>query len=280
MKIILSRKGFDSEAGGCASPIFPDDPFLSLPIPEETSHVSFSDIGGDRRIGAIVEDLTIRWNEPRKASDHVHLDPDLRKDSLHRKPGWRPLFGQAGSPQGHLNKNGVGIGDVFLFFGWFRRVEQVNGRFRFVPQAPNLHMFYGWLEVGDMWKVDKEKNRIPLWAAEHPHVTAKNYRPNNTIYVAAGNDSTHNAGTFRSFADQLVLTEAGQSRSRWRLPKWLHPADRRSRLSCHDKLEKWRFDNNYAYLQSVGRGQEFVLDTVDYPEAVDWAKGLIAQHRA
>jgi len=34
MKIILSRKGFDSSYGGCPSPILPDGTLLSLPIPE------------------------------------------------------------------------------------------------------------------------------------------------------------------------------------------------------------------------------------------------------
>jgi len=34
MKVILSRKGFDSSYGGCASPILPDGTLLSLPIPE------------------------------------------------------------------------------------------------------------------------------------------------------------------------------------------------------------------------------------------------------
>ena len=33
-KIILSRKGFDSTAGGKPSPIFPDGSIFSLPIPQ------------------------------------------------------------------------------------------------------------------------------------------------------------------------------------------------------------------------------------------------------
>lgn len=33
MKIILSRKGFDSENGGYPSPILPDGSLLSIPIP-------------------------------------------------------------------------------------------------------------------------------------------------------------------------------------------------------------------------------------------------------
>ncbi len=64
MKLILSRKGFDSKFGGCASPIFGDGTFMSLPIPEKSGRVSFSGIGGNGRIGAIVEDLTYRRKQP------------------------------------------------------------------------------------------------------------------------------------------------------------------------------------------------------------------------
>ncbi|CAI8922445.1 hypothetical protein EMIT0158MI4_310005 [Burkholderia ambifaria] len=42
-------------------------------------------------------------------------------------PGWRPALGQTGAAQGHLSNNGVGAGDVFLFFGWFRQVEKSRG---------------------------------------------------------------------------------------------------------------------------------------------------------
>ena len=36
MKVILSRKGFDSQYGGMPSPILPDGTLLSLPIPSKT----------------------------------------------------------------------------------------------------------------------------------------------------------------------------------------------------------------------------------------------------
>ena len=39
MKLILSRKGFDSGAGGCASAITPDGTLLSLPIPDKLSPI-------------------------------------------------------------------------------------------------------------------------------------------------------------------------------------------------------------------------------------------------
>jgi Nucleotide modification associated domain 3 len=279
MKLILSRKGFDSSFGGCASPIFEDDTFVSLPIPERTSRLRYSDIGGKQRIGSIVEDLTSRCNRSLKASDHVHLDPDLRFDSLPRKTGWRPLFGQAESAQSHLDNNGVGPGDIFLFFGWFRRVEECDGRFRFRPGAPDIHMFFGWLEVGAIWRLWKDTCETPNWASEHPHIAASWKK--NTIYVAAKNETTYQAGVFRSYSDQLVLTAPGEkNRSQWRLPKWFHPAERKSVLSYHGASGRWTSDHNYTDLKSVGRGQEFILDTADYPEAVDWARSLIAEHSA
>jgi len=44
MKVILSRKGFDSGTGGYPSPILPDGTLLSLPIPDATSDIKYSDI--------------------------------------------------------------------------------------------------------------------------------------------------------------------------------------------------------------------------------------------
>ena len=42
MRLILSRKGFDSANGGCPSPIFPDGSMLSLPIPSRSAPHRYS----------------------------------------------------------------------------------------------------------------------------------------------------------------------------------------------------------------------------------------------
>jgi hypothetical protein len=47
MKIILSRKGFDSSSGGVPSPIFSDGDMLSLPIPDRASTVKYDEIAGN-----------------------------------------------------------------------------------------------------------------------------------------------------------------------------------------------------------------------------------------
>ena len=77
MKIVLSRKGFDSSTGGCASPILPDGVMLSLPIPTSTDCLSYDDIQGPG--GPTFAEL-IRQLLGKKSpvlSKRAHLDPDL-----------------------------------------------------------------------------------------------------------------------------------------------------------------------------------------------------------
>jgi hypothetical protein len=277
MKVILSRKGFDSSAGECASPIFKDGSFLSLPIPDPSSIVCFADIGGSHPIGQLVEDLSPRV----KASCGVHLDPDLRIDSRQRKAGWRPMFGQADAAQRHLCKMKIATDDVFLFFGWFRRVEQRDGRFRYQRGAPDLHIIFGWLKVGEIWRMSDNEMNIPDWAKDHPHVAQRNTFKDNTIYVAARTDTGYTAGTFRSVVDDLTLTRKGETRrSLWSLPKWFFRSERESALSYHSNPVRWTPHESHVDLQSVGRGQEFVLDIQDDSEAIYWVNDLIARNAA
>jgi hypothetical protein len=138
MKIILSRKGFDSSYGGVASPIFPDGALLSLPIPDARGPVTYQDLTwGQHQLGKVVAALTRGRID---FAAHAHLDPDLYSQICSRAPGWRPLFGQDGAAQSHLANQGVGVGDLFLFFGWFRAVEQPSGYYCFVKQAPDQHL--------------------------------------------------------------------------------------------------------------------------------------------
>ena len=44
MKIIFSRKGFDSVSGRVPSPILPDGRLLSLPIPDKGSSIRYDDL--------------------------------------------------------------------------------------------------------------------------------------------------------------------------------------------------------------------------------------------
>ncbi len=75
MKIILSRKGFDSGIGGVASPIFPSGDLHTLPIPESiySPHSKrYKDIqAGGLSLGPIVSDLTEGRIQPENVSPAI-----------------------------------------------------------------------------------------------------------------------------------------------------------------------------------------------------------------
>jgi hypothetical protein len=140
MKIILSRKGFDSASGGCPNPIFPDGSMLALPIPDRDATVRYQDlVWRGRKLGELVPKMA--GGKPR-AHYGAHLDPDLDQAMRPRAPDWRPVFGQVGPAQGHLRNDGVAVGDVFVFFGLFRRLGDDD---RFVPGSPTIHAAWGWM---------------------------------------------------------------------------------------------------------------------------------------
>lgn len=261
-RVIVSRKGLDSSFGTTPSPIFPDGTMTSIPIPDLRSPVRYSDIAGwgGRDLGGILADLTGRHGYSRA---RAHLDPDLDEAARPRDTGWQPAFGQQGGHETHLSSNGVGEGDLFLFFGWFRRTEESRGVLRFVRGAPHLHVVFGWLRVD---RVLRDVAEVPPWLASHPHAAWG--RPNNAIYIGQG-------GVFRDFADSLVLTAPGSAnRSLWRLPAGF-PAQS---LTFHEKAAAWDVGGDYTTLQSVGRGQDFVADTRAHPFVADWAEGIVSGH--
>ncbi len=284
MKLILSRKGFDSGAGKVPSPIYPDGIMLSLPIPDKHSKITYQDIMGldGKPIGDLVEKLT-----KGKIPSHykAHLDPDLRKESLKRKKGWRPIFGQTGGAQGHLEKHNIGPGDLFLFFGRFRRLKHIDGELQYKSDAKILHVIFGWLQVGKVIPVKNIEQVQLKWASYHPHLVRK-MSANNTLYVASSHLNIPNlpqlncagAGTFTKILPELQLTAPNSKDcSLWKLPKWFFPSNRKSSLSFHRKKTIWNKNKDCVYLQTVGRGQEFILDCQDYPEALKWIGHLIAK---
>ena len=94
------------------------------------------------KLSRIVEQLKPGENV---AKSGVHLDPDLDQNAYPRMPDWLPCFGQIGAAQSHLANHNVCEGDLFLFFGWFRKVAMVNGNLRYHTDAKDIHALFGWL---------------------------------------------------------------------------------------------------------------------------------------
>ena len=290
MKIVLSRKGFDGGTGCVPSPILSDDTMLSLPIPDRFGTVSYGDLSlREHSFGKLVVDLKAKRiargkeMKPLLATDRAHLDPDLIRGLRDRQPGWCPAYGQCGKDATILRRKNVGKGDLFLFFGWFRRCELVGETYRFVSGEPDLHVILGYLRVGAVIRLSSEP--VPEWASDHPHLhgTARKADSGNTLFLAADAlglpsvEGLPGARAFTRFTQGLQLTASGMSRSWWHLPRWFYPKPGTSPLSSHERQDRWRLDGDSCLLRSVARGQEFVLDVTHYPEATKWAADLIGE---
>lgn len=257
MKVIISRKGFDSSNGGCPSPILPDGTMLSFPIPSD--EIPLTDL---MYAGKTYLDI---WKElkPRKRSYSAgcHLDPDIRINNRVLPADWEAIFGQISGSETHLENNNVGIGDLFLFFGWFQLTELNEGKYKYLKGA-DFHAIYGYLQIGAIERgINCKKYN---W---HPHGS---YDGNNTIYIASNKLMFDGIKTdlpgfgVLKFSDDLVLTKKGLSRSKWELPDFFKTL----KISHHSE-DSFRD----GYFQSANIGQEFVIE--ENKEVSSWAKGLI-----
>lgn len=255
----------------------PDGRLVSLPIPSAGDPHAYGNVRVNGvRIGKLVEDLTgLRI----KCADRCHLDPDLDHRTMRRPVGWRPAFGQIGAAQSHLAHHGVGRADLFLFFGWFRPVEHVGGTWRYCSDQEGVHVIYGWMQVGEVVAVNEGGERLKPFA-RHPHLHRRP-DPSNTLYLADDRldlegVNCSGAGLFSLYNRCRLLTDHTQHRrSVWNLPSWFH-YEGGTAFSYHDQKERWARTETGCRLQSVARGQEFVLRAGDLDAAQEWLRHLFA----
>jgi hypothetical protein len=141
-----------------------------------------------------------------------------------------------------------------------------------------VQAIFGWLQVGSIWTQAAKKHVLEdyPWLADHPHAE-QGWAENNTIYVARATlslgTSTHLPGS-GTFGIPFTLTAIdAQSPSLWTVPEWLHPKLTGTGMTYHPE-HRW-LDN--LQVRSAARGQEFVADVAERPEAISWAKGVIEQ---
>ena len=259
MRIILSRKGFDSENGCQASPIMPDGTLLSFPIPSNDSTLYQDIFYKDKTYFDIIKELN--QSTKLKPNSGCHLDPDINYYCINRSNDWTGIFGQAEAAQGHLQNNKITMNDIFLFFGWFKETELVHGKLQYKAEARDLHIIFGYLQIGNIYK-----DNFPDWTKYHPHAKFKSVK-NNCLYTASEKLSFESNlpgyGIFK-FNKKLVLTKDNETRSRWDLPEYF----KKVKISYHNESS---FMN--GYFDSAKKGQEFIIESNS--DVSNWAKEII-----
>ena len=270
MRIIFSRKGFDSAAGGQPSPIVDGHP-ISLPIPTRMpSSITYDSLPPP--IPDLVTDLT----KGRVSLDQrCHVDPDLDSRTIRRKRGWRGSLGQVSRAQSHLANHDVGVGDLFLFWGLFRPVEY-NSHWRF--NGPREHRIFGWLRIGAVEHVGADPRstlrRYP-WLLGHPHALP-GWPGSNTLYIARKTldlSATVKPGWGVFPTGRRLTVQNSKQPSLWRVPEWLHPLTGGVGMTFHP-AGRWL---NGALVRAAARGQEFVADIGAREDALIWLNELFEE---
>lgn len=240
MKIVFSRKGFDTKYGGGPSPIVDGRP-VSLPIPGANGETTTY---ADRGLG---EAAALASRGRLTGNSACHDDPMFADCHC-----W---FGQVGAAQGHLRNRKVGPGDIFLFFGLF--ADPVTGE--------RHHRIFGYMQVacaGSPQAVRLDPNwREP--PRPHPHLSGT-WHANNAIWFGKGQTARH-------ASDALRLTVIGERRwSRWRVPEWM------SRRRPSYLKGDWRWIDRRT-LDARGVWQEAVCDIGRAREPRRWLDAIIAE---
>ena len=268
MKVSFSRKGFDSQYGKQPNAILPDGTLLVFPIPDEKEGV---DTFGELLFN---EKPLIKYiSELKPQTKHTeftrcHLDPDLYKGIKVRQEGWLPAFGQANQSLSELRNNGFGIGDLFLFFGWFRETEIEKGILRYKRGAPDINLIYGYLQVG---RILESGDNVPKGLDNHPHAKRiKNDSGKDAIYLPTETLSFQPnlpGAAMLKYSPIQVLTAPNLPRSRWKLPEFFEDI----RIGHSPKQPESK-----EYYQSTPIGQEMVWDagTPDNIIVYDWLSNI------
>ncbi len=269
MKIILSRKGFDSTSGGCPSFII-GDKLISLPIPDEHTNLEYNNVQiCGYNLGEILKKSKIKPKLNGKEITTCHLDPDIESG----------LFGQCSTAAQHLLNNDVKVGDLLLFFGWFRKFDIKTHKFS--TQGNNgKHCIYAYFKIGKILDLNNMSDRAEALrlTKTHPHITyqSNEYKKINLLFVAdtklIKDSSIKGCGRLK-FSESTTLTKPNENKSIWQLPKFFLDVN----MTYHTNKNRWvKLDENFCQLKSVCRGQEFVIS--ESKDVEQWAIELITNN--
>ena len=184
MKVILSRKGFDSSYGGFPSIILPDGKMISFPIPESDPNCDGKyakdlkyKINNKKELSLSLEDYLEKLDIKKKIKipdfkdatnrkgldwdynginyrTKFHYDPKIQQIDIpdNKGPAQFATFGQSGAAAGHLVNNKIspdglkGDPALFLFFGLFQKTEwEDENHTKLKTIGKPFHAIWGYL---------------------------------------------------------------------------------------------------------------------------------------
>lgn len=265
MKIILSRKGFDSANGGIVSPIMADGTLLSFPIPSNDIDTFDDLIYKGQSYSKILNDLNY------KGCNNCHVDPDLTDRRKNKITNWCPVFGQINTSAIYLlDRVKIEEGDLFLFFGNFHKVEISDEKYHYIKKSGDfysdndLQVIWGYMQVGKIIK-NSEEQKVYSW---HPHsCLARINNDSNVMFIASEklsfDESKAGAGIL-SYREDRVLTSKNCKKATW---------IKRSIYDVDSIIGNRKNSSKTAGIYYAGIWQELGLK--ETAECEEWAKSLL-----
>lgn len=198
-----------------------------------------------------------------------HLDPDIESG----------LFGQCSAAAQHLINNNVKVGDLLLFFGWFREFDIKTHKFC-TQDKMGKHCIYAYFKIGRILDLnnsqDREEEALQL-TKTHPHIAYKSteYEKTNLLFVADTKllEDSDIRGCGRLKFSESTLIKANENKSIWLLPKCFLNTN----MTYHTNKNRWTdLNSEYCQVKSVYRGQEFVIS--ENKNVEQWAIELITNN--
>ena len=265
MKIIFSRKGFDSSAGGFPSLIFPNDTLYSVPIPGKLNLKKYCELEfkyKNYRIQDVLNDLTkkrIYINGKSKQCDYNNCEFSCHHDPYFIKTNQSNLIalGQVGIALKHLENQNVKKGDIFLFYGLFRKVIYKNNQWLYNENFKPIHLIFSYMKINEIYTINDYIDAKLLiekypFLTKHPHLDKpfiEKYKGKNKIFL--GNECK-----IFDFHTKRILSDIDNydGASKWKLPISFNF------VNSISYIKKIEIQNKHAYLRHKGYGQEFVLN--------------------
>lgn len=279
MKVILSRKGFDTSIGKIPNVILEDNSLLIFPIPAPDEKYLYEKLhykNMEESLYQILKNLGYDFSQ----GITCHPDPDLT-NWCNVENGWHAAFGQCGSSASYLRESvKIEEGDLFLFFGQFCKCDVKKGKYDWnnYGYGNRIHLIWGYLQVGKI--VNTEEEMCTDFSA-HPHSQKKYWEnkasvKNNVLYVARDklsfNEDLPGAGLF-PFSNKRILTKRGFSMANWDKNLFGEPKILENHIPGKSgKKRKNASSNKDECIYYQGQWQELGLEISE--DSANWAKGL------
>ncbi len=192
MKVIFSRKGFDSSYGGFPSIILPkemDYKMISFPIPETNPKCEvieannlFYTLGNGRKLSLeeifkqlkIIDNINIpefsqnrKVIVPRRKGMEWDYNSEKHRTVFHYDPQVPKIgydyaaFGQSGAAATHLLSKEISCGDVFLFFGTFLKTFlNDDNDISYDSRMHEIQAIWGYMIIDDVFHIKPDANDI------------------------------------------------------------------------------------------------------------------------